>query len=113
MHLPGVSNICIIDQVARYVTFKQECIKNGKQEPKADGVLIFDEVKVACQLMWNSRNQQLMGLAMTSQDLASLNDIYKMLQDPAANQASYILQFLWRDLTSNYDIVGLFCFNGK
>lgn len=106
MHLPGASNICIVDQVARYITFKEECIRQGKQEPKADGVLIFDEVKVACQLMWNSRNHQLMGLAMTSQDLASLNDIYKILKDPGANQTSYILQFLWRDFTSNYDIVG-------
>ena len=51
----------------------------GKQEPKGDGALIFDEVKVACQLMWNSCNNQLMGLAMTSTDLASLNDIYKIL----------------------------------
>jgi len=62
---------------------------------------------VACQLMWNSRSHQLMGLAMTSDDLSSLNDVYKMLQDPGANkQTSYVLQFLWRDLTSCYDIVG-------
>ena len=32
---------------------------------RSDGVLIFDEVKVACQLMWNLRSHQLMGLAMT------------------------------------------------
>ena len=40
-------------------------------------------------------------------DLSSLNDIYKVLQDPGNSmQTSYILQFLWRDLTSSYDIVG-------
>ena len=106
MHSPGASNACIVDQVTRYVAFKEQCCKAGKQEPKADGVVIFDEVKVACQLMWNSRNHQLMGLAMNPKDMASLNDIYKILKDPEANQTSYILQFLWRDLTSCYDIVG-------
>jgi len=39
--------ICIVDQVAHYVTFKEHSIKSGKQEPKAGGGLIFDEVKVA------------------------------------------------------------------
>lgn len=106
MHSPGASNTCIVDQVARYVAFKEQCCKAGKQEPKADGVLIFDEVKVACQLVWNSRSHQLMGLAMNSKDLASLNDIYKVLKCPEVHQTSYIVQFLWRDLTSCYDIVG-------
>jgi len=72
-----------------------------------DGVLVFDEVKVACQLMWNSRSQTLTGLAMTSKDLSSLTDVYQVLQTPqTAAQTAYILQFLWHDLTSNYDIVG-------
>ena len=43
---------------------KPYCIL-GKHKPQGDGVLIFDEVKVACQLVWNSRNQKLSGLAMT------------------------------------------------
>lgn len=106
LHSPGANNDCIVDQVARYIAFKEECRMNGKQEPKADGVLIFDEVKVACQLLWNSRNHQILGLAMTQKDLSSLNDIYRILQDPTVHQTSYILQFLWRDLTSNYDVVG-------
>ena len=107
MHAPGATNVCIVDQVARYVIFKEECRKLGKQEPKGDGILLFDEVKVACQLMWNSRSHQLLGLAMTPDDLYSLNDIYKILYDPDTNkQTSYVLQFLWRDLTSSYDIVG-------
>ena len=93
--------------MARYVAYKSETLKLGKQEPKADGALIFDEVKVACQLMWNSRSNRLMGLAMTPQDLASLNDLYTLLKNPEeSKQTSYILQFLWRDLTSAYDIVG-------
>jgi len=107
MHEPGASSQCIERQVARYVIFKEQCREAGKQEPKSDGVLIFDEVKVACQLMWNSRSHQLMGLAMTPQELPSLNDIYRLLKEPdSAQQTSYILQFLWRDLTSEFDIVG-------
>ena len=67
----------------------------GKLEPKGDGAPIFDEVKVACQLMWNSRNNQLMGMAMTMTDLASLIDIYAILQSGESNkQTSYALQFL-------------------
>ena len=76
--------------------------------PQSDGVLVFDEVKVACQLMRNSRNQTLSGLAMTADDMSSLIDVYHLLQKlqvPA--QTNYILQLLWRDLTSTYDIIGL------
>jgi len=107
LHEPGANSSCVSDQVARYVNFIAECEKFGKPKPQGDGALIFDEVKVACQLMWNSRNQRLSGLAMTCKDLASLNDIYKSLQNQdSPQQTSYILQFLWRDLTSSYDIIG-------
>ena len=107
IHAPGVSTACIADQVSRYVVYKEESKKEGRQEPMGDGVLVFDEVKVACELMWNSRNNRLMRLAMTSKDLASLNDIYTLLKNSDTNkQTSYVLQFLWRDLTSEFDIVG-------
>ena len=107
IHEPGASTACITDQVSHFVAYKSETVRLGKQEPKGDGALIFDEVKVACQLMWNSRSNQLIGLAMTPQDLASLNDLYALLKNPEeSKQTSYILQFLWRDLTSAYDIVG-------
>ena len=107
IHEPGASARCISDQVSCYLAFNEESRKLGKQESKGDGALIFDEVKVACQLVWNSRSHQLMGLSMTSKNLASLNDVYSLLHnsDPS-KQTSYILQFLWRDLTSEFDIVG-------
>jgi len=106
LHEPGTSRKCIVDQVTQYVLFKSEYEKQGKHLPQSDGVLVFDEVKVACQLMWNSRSQTLSGLVMTAADMASLTDVYKLLQKPqAAAQTKYILQFLWRDLTSSYDII--------
>ena len=44
---------------------------------------------------------------MSHEELSSLADIYQVLSDDATTQqASYILQFLWRDLTSSFDIVG-------
>ena len=120
LHEPGVSTRCIADQVAQYIVFKVECENKfavyhaskyfsllGKCKPQSDGVIIFDEVKVACQVVWNSRNHKLSGLAMTNKDMSSLNDIYRVLKElDSPGQTSYILQFLWRDLTSSYDIVG-------
>ena len=106
IHNPGASASCIAKLVSRYLVYK-ECRQLGKQEPQADGAVIFDKVKVACQLVWHSRIHQPVGLAMTPKDLASLNDIYELLKSPSAHkQTSYILQSIWRDLTSKFDIVG-------
>ena len=45
------------------------------------------------------------GLAMTSKDMSSLVDVYQILQSPkSVAQTAYIFQFLWRDLTSSYDL---------
>ena len=51
MHNPGARKQCIANQIARYVLFKEQCRESGKQdlEPKSDGALIFDEVKITCQ----------------------------------------------------------------
>ena len=49
----------------------------------------------------------MIGLAMTPEDMSSLQDIYASLgseQEP--QQATYMLQFLWRDLTSKFDVMG-------
>ena len=81
LHELGASSDCIGNQLANYMIYKEECRKQGKKQLQGDGVLIFDEVKFACQLMWNSRNNQLMGLAMTHQEQASLLDIYKYINN--------------------------------
>ena len=59
IHEPGASARSISVHVSSYLVFKEESRKLGKQEPKGDGALIFDEVEVACQLMWNSCSHQL------------------------------------------------------
>ena len=45
---------------------------------------------MVCRLMWNSCSHQLVGLAMSHDELASVTNVYQLL-DPA----TYILQFLW------------------
>ena len=71
----GASSVCLVDQVAQYVLFKEKMKTDGKLEPRSDGILVFDEVKVVSRLIWNSKNQRLIGLAMTSNDL---HDIYQL-----------------------------------
>ena len=57
--------------------------------------------------MWNSRSQKIFGLAMTPDDMSTLHNAYQLVnEDTASEHTSYILQFLWRDLTSSFDVVG-------
>ena len=100
LHSPGANGACIADQVAKYLISYQQRRKEGKEESKGDDVLIFDEVKVISRLMWNSRSQTLIGIAMDHKDMSSLTDVYQLLDGDNVQQTSYILQFLWRDLTS-------------
>ena len=47
-----------------------------------------------------------MALVMTLRELTLLNNVYTLLQSSeSSNQASYILQFLWRDLASEFDVI--------
>ena len=60
----------------------------------ADGALIFDEVKVISRLMWNSRSQIIIGLAMGAEEQASLHDVYQLFDSQKeTEQTSYIMQF--------------------
>lgn len=103
----GGSHKHLAKEVDRFVAFKQQCLAKKMQEPQGDGVLIFDEVKVISRLMWNSRSQKIIGLAMSPEEMSSLHDAYQLInEDTATKQTSYILQFLWRDLTSSFDVVG-------
>ena len=103
----GASHDRLVQEVSRFKEFKVQRMAHNLRIPQGDGVLVFDEVKVVCRLMWNSRSHQLVGLAMSHEELASLTDVYQLL-DPEyrSNQTTYILQFLWRDLTSPFDVVG-------
>ena len=50
---------------------------------------------------------------MAADDMVSLHDVYEELKAPKAVKASCIMQFLWRDLTSNFDVIGPYFSSGK
>ena len=69
---------------------------------------------MVARLMWNSRNQRVVGFSMSHDDMANLLDVYQALdQDAASKSTTYILQFLWRDLTSSFDVVGPYYTSSK
>lgn len=71
------------------------------------GALIFDEVKVIAKVLWNCKNNALVGFAMTPEEMSSLHDIYLNLdEDGRPKKTNYILQFLWRDVCSTFDVLG-------
>lgn len=44
---------------------------------------------------------------MTEEDQASLHDVFQLFDSyRRIKQTKYMLQFLWRDVTSSFDIVG-------
>ena len=61
---------------------------------------------------WNSKNGKLCGIAMDKNDMTSLKDLYQELKstqsgpDDNREAAEYYLQFLWRDLSSDFDVIG-------
>lgn len=58
-------------------------------------------ISVGMQLVWSSGSQRFSGHAMTHEELTTLCDVYQTLNsDFRQKQTSYILQTLWRDLTS-------------
>ena len=42
---------------------------------------------------------------MNPEDMSSLYDVYASLGDKQPRQASYMLQFVWRDLSLSFDII--------
>ena len=105
---PGVSEDSILRQARQFESFKEEQRQKfpDAPQPEANGVLIFDEVKVVSRLLWNSRSQEVIGIAMNHEDMSSLHDIYASVGSEEPQQATYMLQFLWRDLTSKFDVMG-------
>ena len=58
-----------------------------------EGIFIFDEVKVGLKLHYHAKTGQFISLAMSSDELGSLQDLYQTLQsDHRMQKASYVLQ---------------------
>ena len=62
---------------------------------------------MTANIYWNAKSNKFIGHALTHDDMAGLHDIYQELnEDTKTKKASYILQFLWRDVVTNVDIIG-------
>ena len=97
---PGANEQQMALQHKLYDQHVEKTKAEGKMPPKREGILIFDEVKVQGKVIWNSKNNQILGLAMASQDLSSLHDIFCVLdEEEKIQKTNYILQFVWRDVT--------------
>ena len=104
---PGWCEEHIIEMLQQYTNLKKECLLQGKAQPKSDGIMIFDEVKVVSRVLWNSSSQEVYGLSMTPDQFTSLQDVFQELRNDADMQRTeYVLQFLWRDMMSSTDIFG-------
>ncbi len=79
--------------------------KNNHKKPLGVRNLIVDEVKVIGKVMWNSKNE-FIGTVLTDDEQSNLCDQYCDNQEDQLQAASYMVQTLWRDLTSKYDLIG-------
>ena len=99
---PGVKEESLALQFELYSQHKAE----KSPTPTGDGILIFDEVRVQGKVIWNSKNNQILGIAVNSDDLPFLHDYSLLDEDEKIKGTHYMLQFVWRDLSSKYDIIG-------
>ena len=105
-HDAGIVEDYIIEKSTDYKAFCEEIVKSNRPKPMGIGVLIFDEVKVMAKVMFSVKNEKFLGLAMSEEEMKGLHDIYQDMSSDKLLPAEYVLQYLWRDLTSNYDIIG-------
>ena len=64
-------------------------------------------LQVVGKVAWNSKNGKMVGVAMEDHEIPNLADFN--LHEPEGDDvqaAEYFLQFLWRDLTSDFDVIG-------
>ena len=104
---PGECEKYLANEERKYTAMCQQLKSEGKPVPDGNGVLIFDEVKVIAKVLWNSKNNALIGYAMTPEEMSCLHDIYLNLEDCGRpKKTNYVLQFLWRDVCSKFDVLG-------
>lgn len=104
---PGWCEDSILSQRQRYDQYCAKQVADGQKKPQADGILVLDEVKVVSKVLWNSSSEEIYGLSMTDSEMSGLHDIFETVRpDGNTLRASYVLQFLWRDMTGSFDVLG-------
>ena len=102
----GIDEEDIKREVTKYEEFVKIQLEKKKPKPMKTGVLIFDETKVQSKIMFNMTGNKVMGFAMSPDELPFLHDIFSSSDQDGEMKTSYVLQFIWRDLTSSYSIIG-------
>ena len=66
----------------------------------------YHNLQVQTKVAWNLKGGGITGFTIPEDELKELHDVYSNTVQFGAQKASYIMQFLWRDITSAYDLVG-------
>ena len=67
--------------------------KAANVTPSWDGILMFDEVKVGMKVHYHAKTSKFVGMAMSSDELGSLYDVFQTLKPGHTTQkALYVLQ---------------------
>jgi len=72
--------------------------------PLPIGMLTMNELKIQNGLAYLN-DETVVGIAMSAEDLVSLRDVYDEVQQ-GASRTSHVMQFLWRDYSGNFDVIG-------
>ena len=86
LEAPGDIQKRLSESYTDYQAMIEQKKAQGLKTPLGEGVVIFDEVKVASNV--------------------SFQDVYQSLDPDAKTQTTSYVQTLWRDLTSEFDIIG-------
>ena len=58
------------------------------------------------KVAWNLKGAGITGYSISRDELKVLHDVYGTAVQPGSQKASCIVQFLWWDLTSGFDLIG-------
>ena len=66
----------------------------------------YISLKIQRKVAWNLKGAGITGYSASEEELKVLQDVYSTAVQTGSQKASYIVQFLWRDLTSGFDLIG-------
>jgi hypothetical protein len=72
---PSIDHDYMAQQYYMYSKHGEDVLVKSECPPLGEGILIFDEMKVQSKVMWNSKNNEIVGLAVSEDDLLTLHDM--------------------------------------
>ena len=103
---PGIQKEKIKEQSILYDKMLNEKVQKGETPlPVKEGIIVFDEVKVSGKIAWNTASGKIVGVGLPETALSSLFDLFGKPEE-SPKPAEYVLQFLYRDMSSSFDFIG-------